>query len=138
MCILNLLVSKSSLRKVKVTQPCLTLCNPIDCTVHGILQARKLEWVAFPSPGDFPNPGIEPRSPAWQADSLPAEPYGKPKNTGVGSLSLLQQIFPTQQSNWGLLHCRRILYQLSYQGIITLSKTSEPVPLASSFFLPCL
>ena len=41
---------------------------------------------------------------------------GKPKNTGVGSLSLLQQIFPTQESNEGLLHCRQILYQLSYQG----------------------
>ena len=38
------------------------------------------------------------------------------KNTGVGSCSLLQVIFPTQGSNWGLLHCRRILYQLSYQG----------------------
>ena len=53
----------------------------------------------FPSPGDLPNPGIEPRSPALQADSLPAEPQGKPKYTGVGSLSLLQQIFPTQESN---------------------------------------
>ena len=41
---------------------------------------------------------------------------GKPMNTGVGSLSLLQQIFPTQESNWGLLHCRQILYQLSSQG----------------------
>ena len=51
-----------------------------------------------------------------QADSLPAEPQEKPKNTGVGSLSLLQWIFPTQESNQGLLHCRRILYQLSYQG----------------------
>ena len=70
----------------------------------------------FPSPGDPPDPGIELRSPALQADSLPAEPQGKPKNTGVGSLSLLQQIFPTQESNWGLLHCRQILYQLSYQG----------------------
>ena len=49
-----------------------------------------------------------------QADSLPAEPQGKPKNTGVGSLSLLQWIFPTQESNWGLLHCRQILHQLSY------------------------
>ena len=38
------------------------------------------------------------------------------QNTGVGSLSLLQWIFLTQESNWGLLHCRRILYQLSYQG----------------------
>ena len=51
-----------------------------------------------------------------QVDSLPAEPQGKPKNTGVGSLSLLQQIFLTQELNWGLLHCRRILYQLSYEG----------------------
>ena len=40
----------------------------------------------------------------------------KPKNTGAGSLSFLQQIFLTQESNWSLLHCRRILYQLSYQG----------------------
>ena len=47
---------------------------------------------------------------------LPAEPPGKPKNTGMGSLSLLQQIFLTQDSNQGLLHCRQILYQLSYQG----------------------
>ena len=38
------------------------------------------------------------------------------QNAGVGSLSLLQGIFPTQESNWGLLHCRRILYQLSYEG----------------------
>ena len=50
-----------------------------------------------------------------QADSLPAEPQGKPKNTGMGSLSLLQGIFPTQKLSQGLLHCRRILYQLSYQ-----------------------
>ena len=48
-------------------------------------------------------------------DSLPAEPQAKPKNTGVGSLSLLQQIFPTQELNRCLLHCRWILYQLSYQ-----------------------
>ena len=41
---------------------------------------------------------------------------GKPKNTGAGSLSLLQQIFLTEESNWGLLHCKWILYQLSYQG----------------------
>ena len=72
----------------------------------------------FPSPGDLPNPGIEPRAPTLQADSLPAEPQGKPKNTGVGSLALLQQIFPTQESNRGLLHCRWVLYQLSYQGTL--------------------
>ena len=56
------------------------------------------------------------RSPALQADSLPSESTGEPKNTGVGSLSLLQGIFPTQELNRGLLHCRKILYQLSYQG----------------------
>jgi len=49
-------------------------------------------------------------------DSLPAEPPGKPKNTRVGSLSLLQRIFPTQELNRGLLHGRWILYQLSYRG----------------------
>ena len=51
-----------------------------------------------------------------QVDCLPAEPQGKPKNIGMGSLSLLQQIFPTQEENQGLLHCRQILYQLSYKG----------------------
>ena len=70
----------------------------------------------FPSPGDLPKPGIKPRSPTLQAESLPAEPSGKPKNTGVVSLSLLHRIFPTQESNQGLLNCRQILYQLSYQG----------------------
>ena len=83
----------------------------MDFTVHGVLQGRIQEWVAFPSPGDLPNPGMKPRSPTLQVDSLPAEPQGKPKNTGVGSLSL---IFPTQELNRGLLHCRRVLYQLSY------------------------
>ena len=49
-------------------------------------------------------------------DSLPAGPQGKPKNTGVDSLSLLQEIFPSQELNWGFLPCRQILYQLGYQG----------------------
>ena len=89
-----------------------TLCNPMDHTVHGILQVKILEWVAFP----FSRGSSQPRSPTLQVDSLPAEPQGKPKNTGVSSLSLLQGIFPTQDSNQGLLHCRQILYQLSYQG----------------------
>ena len=103
-------------KKTKVAESCPTLCAPMDYTVHGILQARILEWVAFPSPGDLPSPGIKPRSPALQADSLPAEPQGKPKNTRVDSLSLLQCIFLTQESNQGFLCCRWILYQLSYQG----------------------
>ena len=82
--------------KVKVTQSYLTLCDPMDYTVHGILQARILKWVVFPSPEDLLNPWIEPNSPALQSDSLPAEPQGKHKNTGVDSPSLLQGIFPTQ------------------------------------------
>ena len=64
--------------KVTVTQSCLTLCDPMDFTVCGILQARILEW--------------------------------------VGSLSLLQGIFPTQGLNPGFPHCRWILYQLSHKG----------------------
>ena len=70
----------------------------------------------FPSPGDLSNPGIKPRSPTLWTDSLSAELQGKPKNTGVSSLSLLQHIFPSQESNWGLPHTGRILYRLSSQG----------------------
>ena len=65
---------------VSDTRSCPTLCNPVDYTVHGILQARILKWVAFPSPEDLPDPGIESRSPAPQADSLPAELPGKPSD----------------------------------------------------------
>ena len=65
---------------------------------------------------DLLNPGIELGSPALQVDSLPTKPQGKPKNTGVGSLSLLQGIFLTQEAKPGLQHYRHILYQLSYQG----------------------
>ena len=65
--------------KVKVTQSCPSLCDPMDYTVHGILQGRILEWEPFPSPGDLPNQGIKPRSPILQADILPSQPPGKPK-----------------------------------------------------------
>ena len=80
--------------------------------------SRQEYWsgLACPPTGDLPNPGIKPRCPTLQADSLPAEPQGTPKNTGMGSLSLLQWIFLTQESNGDLLHSRRILYQLSYEG----------------------
>ena len=63
---------------MQVAQLCRTLCDPMDCIVHGILQARILEWVAVPFSGDLPNPVIEPRSPALQMDSLPIEPAAKP------------------------------------------------------------
>ena len=79
----------------------------------------KLEyWSGLPCPplGDFPNPEIEPRFPTFQADSLPSEPLGKPMNTGVGSLPILQGIFLIQELKQGVLHCKQILYQLGYQG----------------------
>ena len=79
---------------------------------------RQEYWSGLPCPPleDLPNPGINPASPTLQVDSLPSEPPGKPKNSGVGSLSLLQGIFLTQESNQGSLHFRGILYQLSSQG----------------------
>ena len=62
----------------------------------GILQARILEWVAMPSSRGLHNPELEPRSPVLQTDSLLPKPPGKPKNTGVGCLALLQGIFLIQ------------------------------------------
>ena len=105
--------------EVKVAQSFPSLCDLMGYTVHGILQTRILE---FPSPEDLPNSGIEPRSPTLQVDSLPAESQGKPKNTGVGSLSFLQGIFLTQESNQSLLNCRQILYQLSYPRSLIIFK----------------
>ena len=85
-------------------------------------------WSPFPSPGVLPKLGFKPTSPTLQAESLPAEPQGNPKNTGVGSLSILHGIFPTLESNRGLLHYRRILYQLSYQYSIFISfSLSTPI-----------
>ena len=103
----------------------------MDYTVHGILEARILKWVALPFSRGL-SQSRNRTSSALQADFLSAEPQGKPhnlwphglyrpwnspgQNTGLGSLSLLQGIFPTQGLNPGLPHCRRILYQLSQQG----------------------
>ena len=70
---------------VLVTQSCPTLCDPMDCSppgssVHGILQARR-RGLPCPPPWNLPNPGIEPRSPALQTESLPSEPQGKPEGS---------------------------------------------------------
>ena len=94
--------------KGKVTQTCSTLCDPMDWI------DLIVEWITFP----FSRGSSQPRD--WTQVSHIAGGFftswatGKPKNTGVGSPSLLQQIFLTQESNWGLLNCRWILYQLSY------------------------
>ena len=103
---------------MQVAQSCPTLCDPVDCTVPGILQVRILEWVAFSfSRG---SPGIEATSPELQSTSewilYQLSHKRSPRILEWIAYSLLQGIFPTQESNWGLLHCRRILYQLSYQG----------------------
>ena len=68
--------------------------------------SRQEYWCGLPCrpPWDLPNQGIEPMSPTLQGDSLPSEPPGKPKNPGVGSLSILQGNFPTQESNQDLMH----------------------------------
>ena len=74
--------------KVLVAQSCPTLCNSVDCnspgfSVRGIFQARILDFgLPFPSPGDLPDPGIKPESPASQADSLPSEPPKIPNGSG--------------------------------------------------------
>ena len=83
---------------MKITQSFLTLCDPMDYTAHGILQDRILEWVTF----SFSRVSSQPRDQTHVsliADSLPVKLQGKPKNTGVGSLFLLQGIFLTQESN---------------------------------------
>ena len=61
-----------------VIPSCLTLCDPMDCglpvsSVRGILQAEYWSELPFPSPGDLANSEMEPRSPAWQTDSLSSE-----------------------------------------------------------------
>ena len=104
-----------------VNQSCLTLCHPwtVPCQAPlsmGILQARILEWVAMPSSRRSSQPRDRTPNSHISGDSVLPEPPRKPKNTGVGSLSLLQGVFPTQELNQGLLHCRRILFPLSYQG----------------------
>ena len=95
------------------TEPAMLLCPWVS--------SGKKYWsgLPFPSPGDLPRDLSRPRdltqSPALQADSLPSESARKPKNTGVGSLSLLQGIFLTQESNRDLLHFRWDFYHLIHQ-----------------------
>ena len=68
----------------EVAQSCPTFGDPMDCSLpgfslHGIFQARVLEWGAISFSGDLPDPGVKPRSPILQADALLSEPPGKPK-----------------------------------------------------------
>ena len=79
---------------MNVTQLCLTLCNPKDYKVHGILQAKILEGVAFPFSRGFPQPKDQTQSPALQADSLPAEPQYPILNYKIVSQNSLFIFYP--------------------------------------------
>ena len=100
---LTLLCSFNSFKKVKVAQLYSTL--HMDYTVHGILQARILEWVAVPFSRGSSQLRDGTQVSTLQADSLPAEPPGKPKNTGVGSLSLLFSGGSSRPRNWTGVSC---------------------------------
>ena len=122
------------------TQNKASFCQSESCSVvSNFLQPHAL-FFPWNSPGQntgvsslfflqviTPNPGIKPRSPALQADSLPAEPQGKPKNIGVGSHPFSSR--SSQPRNWtgGLLNCRWILYQLSYHYLCISHIVSIPI-----------
>ena len=101
--------------KVKVPQPCPILCDPMDCTVYGILQARILEWVAVPFSRDLPKPGVKPRSPALQAYSLPSEPPGKPKD-GYSHLIKEQTKVPSGPKAHGSQYLRPVCLISKHSG----------------------
>ena len=93
--------------KVKIAQSCLTLCHPMDCSppgssVHGILQARVLEWVTFSFSSGSSQPRDQTQVSFIAGRFFTSWAIGKTRNTGVGSLTLLQQIFPTQPFRYDL------------------------------------
>ena len=87
----------------EVTLSCRTLCDPIDCSYQaplsmGFSRRQYQSGLPFPSPGDLPNPGVEPESPALRADALPSEPPGKSHKEGLikeGLPKELQTLFKT-------------------------------------------
>ena len=74
-------LSGNKIMKVKITRSCPTLCDPIDIQSMEFFRPEYWSGQPFPFPGYLPNPEIEPRSPVLQADSLPADPQGKPKDS---------------------------------------------------------
>ena len=109
-----------------VSQSCLTLCKPTDCSLPGSSVHGDSPWqehwsgLPCPPPGDLLNPGTEPRFHPLQVDSLLSEPPGNSRNTGVCGLSLLQAIFPTQELSPSLLHWVS-LYSLYFSYLWTIS-----------------
>ena len=108
-------------------------CNPPGCSVCGVSSGKNTGVGCHALlQGIFPSQGSNPTSPSLQVSSLPSEPPGVLKNTGVGSLFLLQGNFPAKELNQGLLHCRWILYQLSYHMYILSLLSLPPTPLPSN------
>ena len=90
--------------EVIVARSSLTLCNPMDCSppgfsVHGILQQEYWSGLPFSSPGNRPDPGIEPESPALQVDSLPSEPLPTSRAGIFGIFGVLGAIPPMLAPN---------------------------------------
>ena len=107
---------------VKVAQSCLTLCDHMDYKVHGILQARILKWVAFPFSRESSQPRDQTQVFCIEGRFFTSWTTREDQEYRSGSLSLLQRIFPTQESTRGLLHCTWILYQLSYERSPAISR----------------
>ena len=87
-------------------------CSPSGSSVHGILQAEILVWVAFLSAGDFPNPGIKPSSPALQADSLLSEP---PRKRQKISSVLVHSFTSNSATPWTIVHQAPLSMEFSSQ-----------------------
>ena len=101
-------------RSLKVTQSCLTLgnfrdCSPPGSSVHAVLLARLLEWLAIPFSRGLPNPGIKPEFPALQADSLLSVPPRKHDSKTIGTQTKKSSIGNIKQK-WapiGLTRCQK-------------------------------
>ena len=142
-------IAKTTFKRKKLENLCCTVLSRSvvsnSLKPHGLQPTRLLcPWgfsrqeyqsvLPCPPPADLPNPGIEHRSPALQADSLSSEPPGKPKNTGMCSLSLRQWNFPTQELSWGLeLMLLNFIYQ--YNNLIFTKLWANPY---CDLFLYCL
>ena len=108
--------------KVKLAQSCPTLCDPMHYTVHGILHARILKWVAFPFSRGSSQPRDRTQVSRFAGGFFTSWATREVQEYWSGQPIPFQQIFLTQELNRGLLHCRWILYQLSYQGSPTFTK----------------
>ena len=120
-----------------VDQLCLTLCDPMECSCQVPLSmefSRQEHWsgLPFPSPGDLPNPGMEPRSPALQVVSLPSEPPGKPCCYMVTCKPFIAMLnigrhLPFREGeeawDWGGAHVSYTLFQSTRKSVGILGRT---------------